>query len=136
MATALGAFSMVNIYEELPGADKLGKLQFLKKFFKSPEFWLERGLRAIEATEAPGGINFKIYLQEEAKDIGKELTESFAKQVIRQSSFATPGTVPVFTHNFLVTVEDGIYLVYDYFSQVDDWNQQNAELITEKCAKS
>jgi hypothetical protein len=92
-------------------------------------------LKAIEASEAPGGINIKIYLQDEAKDIAEELTESFAKQVIRQSSFATPGAVPVTTHNLLVSVEDGIYLVYDYFHQVDDWNQQNAELITEKCAK-
>lgn len=135
-ATALGAFSMANILDELPAADKLGKVQFLKKFFRSPETILGWGLRAIEASEAPGGINFKIYLQEEAKAIGKELTESFAKQVIRQSSFATPGAVPVTTYNMLVTVEDGIYLVYDYFRQVDDWNQQNAELITEICAKS
>jgi hypothetical protein len=134
--TAIAAFKMANVYTELPGADKLGKAQFLKNFFTSPKFIFERGLSAIEASEEPGGINFKIYLQEEAKGIGEGLTASFAKQVIRQSSFATQGTLPVFTYNFLVTVEDGIYLIYDYFRQVDDWNQQNAELITEICAKS
>jgi hypothetical protein len=134
--TAIAAYKMANVYTQLPVADKLGKAQFLKNFFNSPKFIVERGLSAIEASEEPGGINFKIYLQEEAKEIGEELTASFAKQVIRQSSFATPGTLPVFTYNFLVTVEDGIYLIYDYFRQVDDWNQQNAELITEICAKS
>ena len=141
LKTMIIGFKAINIYEDLLPVEKKGKASFLKKFFKSPEFIAERGLAAIEATEQyDGKVNFKIYVKDyvkdEAIDISKELTESLLKKVIKESSIGqTSGNAEIFAYNFLVSADDSIKLLSDYFGQIDDWQKQNAEEIIEVCAK-
>jgi hypothetical protein len=82
LKTAITGFNLTNLYTDLLPVEKGDKASFLKNFFKSPEFIAERGLAAIEVIEeSDGNVNFKIYIQDQALDIGKELTESFSKKV-------------------------------------------------------
>ena len=138
LKTAITGFNLTNLYTDLLPVEKQDKASFLKNFFKSPEFIAERGLAAIEVLEEPdGNINFKIYIQDQALDIGKELAESFGKKVIKESRFGqTSGNASIAGWNFLMSAEDSIILLTDYFMQVDDWNKRNAEIIIEVCAKS
>ena len=138
LKTAITGFNLTNLYTDLLPVEKGDKASFLKNFFKSPEFIAERGLAAIEVIEeSDGNVNFKIYIQDQALDIGKELTESFSKKVIKESRFGqTSGNAALNSYNFLMSAEDSIILLTDYYKQVDDWNKRNAELIIEVCAKS
>jgi hypothetical protein len=138
LKTAITGFNLANLYTDLLPVEKRDKVSFLKNFFNSPEFIAERGLAAIEVLEEPdGNVNFKIYIQDQALDIRKELAESFLKKVIKESRFGqTSGNASIAGWNFLMSAEDSIILLTDYYTQVDDWNKRNAEIIIEVCAKS
>jgi hypothetical protein len=135
LKTYIAGFNAVNRAVGSVTFDKVNLPNFLKEFFNSPEFVAERALSAIEASEGPDGFHFKVYLKEQAADIGKELTTSFTKKVIRQSKYKAQGNLPIVVYDFVLTVQDAKSLMNLYFYQVDDWIDQNAELITENCAK-